>query len=162
VQQTPVHPDLALLSAFFGLVAMLLFAVTKLLYFAGPLFLGGSRYLTAFPPGQADALASQFLSLYAGLNVVSMLFYGTAWLIRGWLTWRSTFLPRWLGALMVAAGLGFAAKTVTQILAPALSSPFLLAPMFLNALGVTIWMLAKGVDRTEWERAGQAQLPSRA
>ena len=158
----PVHRDLALLSAFFGLVSMLLFAVTKLFYFAAPLFLSGSRYLTAFPPAQADSLASLFLSLYAGISVVSMLFYGTAWIIRGWLTWRSTYLPRWLGALMVVAGLGFAAKTLTQILAPALSSPLLLAPMFLNALGVAIWMLAKGVDRAEWERAADPRSPARA
>jgi hypothetical protein len=25
--------------------------------------------------------------------------------------------------------------------------------MFLNAVGVAIWMLAKGVDREKWERA---------
>ncbi|HWT11605.1 MAG TPA: DUF4386 domain-containing protein [Allosphingosinicella sp.] len=149
----PVHRDLALLSAFFGLVSMLVFAVTKLLYFAAPTFLSGNRYLTAFPPDQADALASLFLSLYAGLSGVSMLFYGTAWIIRGWLAYRSTYLPRWLGALMAAAGLGFAVKTITQILAPALSSDLLLAPMFLNALALAIWMLANGVDRDKWDRA---------
>lgn len=152
----PVHRDLALLSAFFGLVSMLVFAVTKLLYFAAPLFLSDSRYLAAFPPEQADALAALFLSLYAGISGVSMLFYGTAWIIRGWLTFRSTYLPRWLGALMMAAGLGFAAKTVTQVLAPAFSSNLLLAPMFVNALALAIWMLAKGVDRDKWDRATAA------
>lgn len=151
----PAHRDLALLSAFFGLVSMLVFAVTKLLYFAAPIFLH-SRYLTAFPPAQIDSLASLFLSLYAGLGGVSMLFYGTAWIIRGYLTFRSTYLPRWLGALMIAAGLGFVAKTATQVLAPALSSDLLLAPMFVNALLLAIWMLAKGVDRDKWERATAA------
>ena len=152
----PVHRDLALLSAFFGLVSMPVFAVTKLLYFAAPIFLSGNRYLTAFPPEQADALAALVLSLYAGLGGLSMLFYGTAWIIRGWLTFRSTYLPRWLGALMAAAGLGFAAKTVTQVLAPAFSSNLLLAPMFLNLLVLAIWMLAKGVDRDKWDRATAA------
>ena len=63
-----------------------------------------------------------------------MLFYGTAWIIRGWLTFRSGYLPRLLGVLMVAAGLGFVAKNVTKVLAPAFSSDLLLAPMFLNVL----------------------------
>ncbi len=152
----PVHRDLALLAAFFGLVSMLVFAVTKLLYFAAPILLSGNRYLTAFPPEQADALAALFLSLYAGISGVSMLFYGTAWMLRGWLTFRSAYLPRWLGALMALAGLGFVAKTITQVLAPALSSNLLLAPMFVNALAVTIWMLAKGVDRDQWDRAAAA------
>jgi hypothetical protein len=149
----PVHRDLALLSAFFGLVSMSLFAVTKMFYFAAPMFLKGSAYLAAFSPDQLEALASQFLALYAGLSGLSMLFYGTAWILRGYLTFRSVYLPRFLGALMIAAGLGFVAKTLTQVLAPAYSWEALLAPMFFNAVALTIWMLARGVDRSGWERA---------
>src|SRR5688500_6832097 len=62
----PVHRDLALLAAFFGLVSTSLFAVTKMFYFAAPMFLRGSPYLTAFPPDQLEALATLFLSLYGG------------------------------------------------------------------------------------------------
>lgn len=149
----PVHRDFALLAAFFGLVSMSLFAVTKMFYFAAPMFLKGNAYLTAFSPDQLESLAAQFLSLYAGLSGLSMLFYGTAWILRGWLTFRSGFLPRLLGALMIAAGLGFVAKNVTQVLAPAYSWDVLLAPMFLNAVALTIWMLVRGVDRQRWEGA---------
>jgi hypothetical protein len=148
----PVHRDLALLSAFFGIVSMSLFAVTKMFYFAGPMFLSGSRYLTAFPPAQLDSLASFFVSLYAGLSGISMLFYGTAWILRGYLSLRSDYFPRLLGALMIAAGLGFAAKTLTQVLAPAQSSNILVAPMFFNAIALVIWMLVKGVDPEKWGR----------
>ena len=151
----PVHRDLALLSAFFGLVSMSIFAVTKLFYFAGPIFLN-SRYLTAFSPDQIDSLASLFLSLYAGLGGISMLFYGTAWIIRGYLTFRSGFLPRLLGVLMIAAGLGFAAKTITQVLAPELSWNLLLAPMFANLVVLAVWMLVKGVDHDKWNRSAAA------
>ncbi|MBC7986240.1 MAG: DUF4386 domain-containing protein [Sphingomonadaceae bacterium] len=154
----PVHRDLALLSAFFGLVSMVIFAVTKLLYFAAPMFLSGSRYLTAFPPEQADSLASLFLSLYAGLGGVSMLFYGTAWIIRGYLTFRSTYLPRLLGALMIAAGLGFVAKTLTQVLAPELSSNLLLALMLVNIVVLAVWMFTRGVDRDKWNSATAASV----
>lgn len=149
----PVHRDLALLSAFFGIVSMSFFAVTKLFYFAAPLVLKGSPYLAAFPPAQLDAFATLFLSLYAGLSGLSFLFYGTAWLLRGWLTFGSGYLPRWLGLLMIAAGLGFVAKTLTYLLAPSWSHDLLLAPMFLNAVALTVWMLARGVDRDAWNRA---------
>jgi hypothetical protein len=64
----PVNRELALLSAFFGLVSMSLFAVTKMFYFSAPVLVGGSKYLTAFPPAQLVALASLFLSLYARLS----------------------------------------------------------------------------------------------
>jgi hypothetical protein len=156
----PVHRDLALLAAFFGLISTTLFAVTKMFYFSAPMFLKGSRYLAAFPPDQLDALASLFLSLYAGLSGLFMLFYGSAWIIRGWLTIRSTYLPRWLGAIMVAAGIGFVLKNLTKVLAPAYSSDLLLAPMFLNAVALAIWMLAKGVDRERWNLALADRAPA--
>lgn len=149
----PVHRDLALLSAFFGLVSMTLFAVTKMFYFVAPTFLKGSPYLAAFSPGQLEGFAGLFLSLYAGLSGLFMLFYGTAWILRGWLTFRSGYLPRFLGVLMIAAGLGFVAKNVTKVLAPAWSADLLLAPMFLNAIVLAAWMLARGVDREKWDRA---------
>jgi hypothetical protein len=149
----PVHRDLALLSAFFGLVSMTLFAVTKMFYFAAPMFLTGRQDLAAFSPQQLDAFASLFLSLYGRLSGLTMLFYGTAWLIRGALTVRSAFLPRWLGWLMIAAGLGFVVNTIALVLAPAYSSNLLLAPMFLNAVAVAGWMLVKGVDAGAWARA---------
>jgi hypothetical protein len=150
----PVNRDLALLSAFFGLVSMTLFAVTKMFYFFAPTFLGGSPYLAAFPADQREALAGLFLSIYAGLSGLFMLFYGTAWMLRGWLTFRSGYLPRFLGVLMAAAGLGFVAKNVTKVLAPAYSWDVLLAPMFLNAIALAGWMLARGVDRAKWDQAG--------
>lgn len=157
----PVHRDLALLSAFFGLVSMALFAVTQMFYFSAPMFLGESRYLTAFSPAQREALASAFLSLYASLSGLFMLFYGTAWIIRGYLTFKAGYLPRFLGALMAVAGLGFVAKNVTKVLAPAYSSDVLLAPMFLNAVAVAVWMLLKGVDRDKWDRVALDRPPVR-
>jgi hypothetical protein len=158
----PVHRDLALLSAFFGLVSMTVFAVTKLLYFAAPMFLSGSRYLTAVPPEQADAFASLFLSLYAHLGAVSMLFYGTAWMLRGWLTFRSDYLPRFLGVLMALAGAGFAAKTFTHVIAPAYSPDILLAPMFLNVIALAIWMPTRGVNAEKWDSAESASRHQRS
>ena len=149
----PVNRDLALLSAFFGLVSMTLFAVTKMFYFFAPALLRGSPYLAAFPPAQVEALAGLFLSLYAGLSGLFMLFYGTGWILRGWLTFRSGYLPRFLGVLMVTAGLGFVAKNLTKVLAPAYSWDVLLAPMFLNAIVLAAWMLVRGVDRDSWDRA---------
>lgn len=149
----PVHRDLALLAAFFGLVSTMLFAVTKMLYFSAPMFLSGRAYLAAFPPEQLDALAAAFLSLYGWLSGLTMLFYGIAWIIRGWLAFGSGYLPRFLGAIMVAAGLGFSAKTVTYVLAPAYSSDLLLAPMFVNIIVLAVWMLARGVDGDKWDRA---------
>lgn len=153
----PVHRDLALLSAFFGVVSMSLFAVTQMFHFCAPLFLSGRKYLTAFSPDQLEAFASLFLSLYGQLSGLFMLFYGSGWILRGYLSFKSGYLPRFLGVLMVLAGAGFVAKNITKVLAPAYSWDVLLAPMFLNAVVLAIWMLARGVDRDKWGRAIAAE-----
>src|SRR5215213_2582690 len=152
----PVHRELALLSAFFGLVSTTLFAVTKMFYFAAPMFVRGSKYLTAFPSDQLDAFATLFLALYGALSGLTMLFYGIPWVIRGYLTYRSGYLPRTLGLLMIVAGGGFVIKTLTYVLVPAYSSDIMLVPMFLNALAVALWMLVRGVHQ---ERFAMARLP---
>ena len=122
-------------------------------HFCAPVFLSGRKYLTAFSPDQLEAFATLFLSLYGRLSGLFMLFYGAAWIIRGYLSFRSGYLPRFLGVLMVAAGAGFVAQNITKVLAPAYSSNVLLAPMFLNVVVLAIWMLARGVDRDKWGRA---------
>ncbi len=156
----PVHRELALLSAFFGLVSMSLFAVTQMFHFCAPMFLTGRRYLSVFSPDQLEAFASLFLSISARLSGLFMLFYGAAWIIRGYLSFRSGYLPRFLGVLMVVAGAGFVAKNITKVLAPAYSPDVLLAPMFLNVVVLAIWMLTKGVDRDKWDRAIAAETTS--
>lgn len=156
----PVHRELALLSAFFGLVSMTLFAVTQMFHYCAPHFLTGRKYLTVFSPEQLEAFASLFLSLSGRLSGLFMLFYGAGWIIRGYLSFRSGYLPRFLGVLMVAAGAGFVAKNITKVLAPAYSWDALLAPMFLNVVVLAIWMLARGVDQEKWGRAIAAETTS--
>jgi hypothetical protein len=82
---------------------------------------------------------------------IFMAFYGIATGIRGFLIYRSGFLPRVLGILMMLAGLGFITRNFVLVLAPAYLSNVFLVPMFLAGLSLTLWMLIKGVDVPKWE-----------
>jgi hypothetical protein len=73
-------------------------------------------------------------------------FYGTASLIRGYLMFRSRYIPKFLGVLLAIAGACFVIKTFTLVLAPAYSTDLLLVPMFLSLLAMMGWFLIKGVD----------------
>jgi hypothetical protein len=142
----PIHRDLALLSALFGIVSMCLSADMQMFYFSAPLFLSGRKYLTAFSPEQLAALARLFVGLYGSLVALFASFYGAAWIIRGFLAYRSGYLPRLLGALMTVAGLGFVAHNIMKIFAPTVASDLLQAPMFLNVVALATWLLIKGVN----------------
>ena len=147
----PVRKDLALLAAFFGIMATALFAVAELFYFAPSLILGGADFLKAFSPEQLNTLVLLSLKLYGLGAGIFMVFYGLAWVVRGYLIYRSGYLPKFLGVLLTLSGLGFVVRNFALVLAPAYASNWLLFPMGLGALSLAAWLLVKGVDVPKWE-----------
>ncbi len=153
----PVNKNLALLAAFFGLVSTSVFAVGELFYFAASLPLGSAEYLRTFSPDQLNTLSMLSLRMYGLAAGIFMAFYGIATGLRGYLIYRSGYLPQALGILMMLAGLGFITRNFVLVLAPAYVSNVFLVPMFLAGVFLTLWMLVKGVDVAKWEaRAARA------
>jgi hypothetical protein len=147
----PVHRDVALLAAFFGLVSTSLYGVAEVFYFALPLSLtGGAGYLKAFTSDQANALSMLSLRLYGLIGGMFMVFYGIATAIRGYLIVRSGFLPKTLGVLLCIAGAGFIVRNTVLVLAPAYASDLLLFPMFIATLSLMVWLFVKGIDQAAW------------
>ena len=142
----PVHRQLALLSAFFGLVATATFAGAELFYLASGLVLRDAPHLQAFTGDQRSVIAFLSLRTYSLGAGVFMVFYGTAMLIRAWLIVRSRYLPAFLGVLLGIGGIGFVTRSFLVVLAPAYATNLLLAPMAIAGLALMIWFLAKGVD----------------
>jgi hypothetical protein len=147
----PVHRDLALLAAFFGLVSTAVFAVAELFYFAAAHILGGAAYLSSFSPDQLNTLALLSLKLFGYGGGLFTVFYGVAWVLRGYLIFRSGYLPKALGILLTIGGLGFVTRNFALVLAPAYASGSLLLLMVPGGLALTVWLLVWGVDVPKWE-----------
>jgi hypothetical protein len=85
---------------------------------------------------------------------IAIVFAGFSCLLIGYLIFRSTFLPRILGALMALAGLGW-----LTYLSPALAhylSPYNLALGVLGQESVMLWLLLMGVDVQQWKEQARA------
>ena len=148
----PVHQNLSLLAAFLGLVSTAVYAVAELFYFAALLILkGGTDYLKAFSPDQVHGLAFLSLTLFNYGGGLFFVFYGVASILRGYLIFRSGYLPRFLGVLVALGGVGFVVLNFALVLAPAYASDILLLPMILALVAMTAWLLARGVDIPKWE-----------
>lgn len=150
----PVQADLALLAVLFRLIATATFAFTELFYFVPSLVLGGDAYLKSFSSDQLNTLALLSLNVSAVGGFLFLLFYGIASMVQGYLMWRSGYLPRVLGALLVLGGLGFVATNVLQVLAPDDGSFLLLLPTLLAMLLLGLWLLVRGVDVEKWTEKG--------
>ena len=142
----PVNRSLALLAAFFGLVSTAVFAGGELFFFAATFILGGADYLKTFTPDQVNSLAYLSLKLFGYAGGIFLAFYGIATMLRGYLIFRSGYLPRVLGILFMLGGLGFVLKNFTLVLTPSYSTDMLLLPMSVAGLSLTAWLLIKGIN----------------
>ena len=147
----PVSKDLALLAAFFGLIGTALFGVAELFYFAASHILGGADYLKTFSPDQLNTVALLSLKLFGYGGGIFLVFSGVAWVLRGYLIFRSCYLPKFLGVLLTLGGLAFVARNFALVLAPAYASGSLLLLMLPGGLSLTVWLLVRGVDVAKWE-----------
>ncbi len=142
----PVDRNLALLSAFFGIVSMVTFAVGQASFYSASVVLRETGGMTAFTVDQRNALALLCTRIAATISWLFLCMYGIASMIRGYLIARSRYLPRLLGILLLIGGAGFFVRSATFLLAPAYSSSLLLLPMILAMISLTAWFLVRGVD----------------
>ena len=156
----PVSRGVSLLAAFFSLAGCAIASVVCLFELAPLIVLGGGHNLSAFGVEQLQALALLFLKLHAqGVNI-SLIFFGSYCLLIGYLIFRSTFLPRILGALMAIAGLSYLTNSFATLLAPAVAAglfPYILAPGGVAEVSLILWLLVIGVNASKWrEQASTA------
>ena len=147
----PVNRQLSLLAGLFGLMGTALFAFAELFYFAPTLILGGAPYLKTFSADQLNTFALLSLKFYGFAGMIFTAYYGMAWIVRGYLMFRSSYLPKFLGVLMAIGGAGFVARNFAMILAPAYASDIFLMMMFPGGLILTVWLLIKGVNLPKWQ-----------
>jgi hypothetical protein len=150
----PVNRSLSLLATFFSLVACAVGALSCVFDLVPFILLKGAPYLTAaFTVGQLQALALMFLKVRVQANDIALALFGLHCLGVGYLIFRSIFLPRIIGVLMLVAGVGW----LTFLLPPVAQSlaPFNMMPGALGEVSLALWLLLKGVNLQRWqEQAG--------
>lgn len=106
-------------------------------------------------PGFKARMAGLTWLLCALTGTVALLSRGSLGLVANLVA--STFLPRFVGVLMVIAGLGWLTKSLATLLSlPFGRSPYLLAPGILGEVTLALWLLAMGVDVTRWREPASA------
>lgn len=146
----PVNRDLALLFLLLNAIGV---AVQVASYF--PLILGmlstnTSGFTGAFSPAQIEGLQYLSIDLHKVSFATAQLFFGTWLFPLGYLVYKSGFLPKFLGALLILDGFAVLLWFFQAILLPdypAMSSPGL-ALSFVAEVGLGLWLLFKGINVT--------------
>ena len=150
----PVDQDLALLFLALNLGGVVIQCMNAFSFFAALLFLNGTVTLNAFQPAQLQALAMECLNFYKVGFMVAQVFFSTWLFPLGYLVYKSRFLPRILGILLMIDCFGVLVWFLQFFLFPAygvISYPFL-AESFVAEVGLTLWLLIKGVNIEQWKK----------
>jgi hypothetical protein len=137
----PVSKAIALLAAFFGLIATATFGAAEIFYFVPPVLLRNAGAMQGFSPQQVQSLVLLSLRIYGLGGMALTAFYGAAWIVRGYLMIRSGYIPGILGILMALGGAGFVIRNFLLVLTPAFASSAFLFLMAPGALAFAVWLL---------------------
>ncbi|MDO8321805.1 MAG: DUF4386 domain-containing protein [Phenylobacterium sp.] len=147
----PVNRNLALLFLLLNAISLAVECVSKLFLLMVVPILGRSD--GAFDPQQIQALASVALIGHNLAFHITLIFFGAACLVSGYLIFRSGYLPRLLGLLVQAAGASYLIATFSRLFAPAFADQLtsaILLPALIGESAFCLWLLLKGVNLTAW------------
>jgi hypothetical protein len=142
----PVNKDLAMLFLILNLVGVAIQCFSDVFLFASSLLMDGSSFLKVFQPDQLQALAMFFLDLREKGFLISQLFFG-AWLFPlGYLVFRSGFLPKILGIVLMIHCITWTSTFFQSLLFPGfVAITYVSWPLgFIAEVGLTFWLLIKG------------------
>ena len=106
-----------------------------------------ASHMQAYSPAQLEGLAYLSINVYKAGWVTAQLFFGTWLFPLGYLVYKSGFLPRFLGVLLVLDGFAVLIWFLQALLMPAYNAIHYpgLALSFVAELGLGLWLLVMGV-----------------
>lgn len=141
----PVNKNLVLLAVLFNIIQTATLVVNKSNLVMPLLILENGDSFKAF----------EFIQLHDYGFGIGLIFFGFACLLYGYLIFKSSYLPKILGVLMMIAGASYLTNSATLLLAPAYSGnifPVLLLAL-IGELSLSLWLIVKGVNLSQWKNA---------
>jgi hypothetical protein len=143
----PVHKGVAMLAAWLRLIYAAVFAVA-ISQLVGVLpLLGNAQYLTTFSIDQRRAEALLAIQAYQDIWDVSLILFGLHLVLIGYLAYKSGYVPRILGVLLVITGAGYLVDSFGGLLVASYSVS-VAAFLFVGEPLFMLWLLVKGRNIT--------------
>jgi Domain of unknown function (DUF4386) len=149
----PVNRSLAVMMAFFSLVGCTVQIFGGMLQLAPLTILGDNQLAGAFTVAQTRAAALMSFKLYPLVFDISLVLFALFDFLLGYLIYKSTFLPRFIGVWFMIGGV-----VGLMFLWPPLATElrFVIIPVGgVAEIVLMLWLIVKGVDVARWrEKAG--------
>lgn len=147
---TPVNKSLSLLTAWLRLVYTAIFGAALLNFAIVLLLISGAGYLSVFEEDQLNALVLLFLNAFDDIFSIGLIVFGIHLFALGYLVWKSGYIPKILGALLLIASLGYLITNLANLLLSnyedyrATTELIFIPPMIIGELALGLWLLIRG------------------
>jgi hypothetical protein len=149
----PVSRTLSLVVGFSRLAMTVIQGINLLNHFIVLLLLSGAGYLTVFEPDQLHALALLFLNAHQDVVLIWGFSFGLHLLVLGYLVYKSVYIPRFVGVLLVVASLCYLTQSLGNILLPNNEAIFaMIGFLSMVEIALPLWLLIKGVNVEQWKK----------
>ena len=147
----PVNRNLALLFLLLNAVGVAIQGASMLSLVSAMLQGDGASQMQAYSAAQLEGLAYLSISVYKTGWVTAQLFFGTWLFPLGYLVYKSGYLPRFLGVLLVLDGFAVLIWFLQALLLPTYNAIHYpgLALSFVAEVGLGLWLLARGVKAVD-------------
>ena len=139
----PVNEDLALLFLLLNAVGVAIQCASMFPLISALLQGDSAAHMQAYSASQLEGLAHLSINVYKTGFVTAQLFFGTWLFPLGYLVYRSRFLPRFLGVLLMLDGIGVMIWFLQALLLP--THPTIRYPGLVVSLiaevGLALWLL---------------------
>lgn len=150
-----VHKPLALISVAFNLAQTAVLVANKLVLLVPLILMNSAGYVAAFNIEQIHAQVMLLAHLHDYGFALGLIFFGFACIGYGLLMFKSNYLPKFIGVLMMIAGASYLINSLTLLLAPSFSGVVfpILVLSFIGELTFALWLIFKGVNLDKWQQA---------
>ncbi|ASK32286.1 hypothetical protein CEY12_20325 [Chryseobacterium sp. T16E-39] len=149
----PVNDFYAKIMVAFALVQVPISFVNLSNKFAVINLLSNSGYPKMYTEGQLHTHVKFYLDLYHDGNFVNHIFWGLWLLPFGYLVYRSGFIPKILGILLMAGCFGYLIDFFGTFLFPTYDQTFIphyiMLPASLGEVGICLWLMIIGVKKKQ-------------
>lgn len=144
-----VNKNMASLMVILFLVGVPIAMFNELSQLAVLQLLSGVDYLRAYATDQLQALVYLLLGLHNQGLLIAHVFFGLWLLPMGYLVFKSGFIPKIVGVLLVIAGVGYVVQSFAAFLGYNVN---IILFTGLGELVFLLWLLIKGVNVEKWEK----------
>jgi hypothetical protein len=149
----PVNKTLSLVAAFSRLAMTVIQGINLLNHFFVLLLLGGASYLTVFAPDQTNALVMLFLNAHENVVLIWGLFFSLHLFVFGYLVYKSGYLPKFLGILLLIVASCYLIQDFGNMLFPQYKVLFTsIGSLAFLEIAFPLWLLIKGVNVEQWQK----------